>query len=126
MEKDIFIYDEKNNNYNAIISNVKFSISHIPTDIELNYIKRIAEEYKNNINKIVEYLLEDNGFKQFFNCNDITVTELIEKIGIPTIRIINDNEADITYCEHKLDREHIISFEILGIYEKFAYLSIDG
>ena len=126
MEKDIFVYNEKYNNYNAIIDNIKFSISHRPTDTELKYIKSISAEYEKNIIKIAEYLLSDRSFKQFFNCNNITNAELIENLDIPTIRILKENNAEISYCNHKLDKQHIISFEVLGVFQKLDYLSIDG
>ena len=126
MSKEIFMYDEKYNNFKAIINNIEFSISHIPTDTELKYVETLSKEFQNNSIKIAKYLLEDEGFKQFFDCNNITDTELIERLEMPTIRILGNNEAAISYCNHRLDKEHIISFEILGIFEKFAYLSIDG
>lgn len=126
MEKGIFIYDQKYNDYIATIDNIEFSISHLPTESEFNYIKTLSESYEKNLNEIANYLLSDDSFKTFFACLNITSNELVNLLDIPNIRIMNENQASITYCNHKLDKTHIISFEFIGIFEKFAYLSIDG
>lgn len=42
------------------------------------------------------------------------------------IRILNENNGVVTYTEHLFDDIHIISFEFMGVFEKLAYLSIDG
>lgn len=127
MEKEIFIYDQKYNNYIATINNIEFSISHLPTESEFNYIKTLSENYAKNLNEIANYMLSNDSFKAFFDCLNITPpNELVNLLDIPNIKIINEGQASITYCNHKLDKIHIISFEFIGIFEKFAYLSIDG
>lgn len=126
MEKDMFIYNQKYNDYIATINNIEFYITHLPTESEFNYIKTLSENYEKNINEITNYMLSNDNFKKFFDCSNITLNELVNLLDIPNIRIMNENHASITYCNHKLDKTHIISFEFIGIFEKFAYLSIDG
>lgn len=126
MEKEIFIYCQKYNDYIATINNIEFSISHLPTESEFNYIKTLSESYEKNLNKIANYMLSNDNFKIFFDCLNIKLNKLVNLLDIPNIRIMNENQASITYCNHKLDKTHIISFEFIGIFEKFAYLSIDG
>ena len=43
MEKEMFIYNQKYNDYIATINNIVFSISHLPTESEFNYIKTLSE-----------------------------------------------------------------------------------
>ena len=126
MKEEIFIYDQKYDTYIATINNIEFSISHLPRESEFNYIKILSENYEKNLNEIANYMLSDDSFMTFFNCLNITPNELVNLLDIPNIKIINESQASITYCNHKLDKIHIISFEFIGIFEKFAYLSIDG
>lgn len=126
MEKEMFIYNQKYNDYIATINNIVFSISHLPTESEFNYIKTLTESYEKSLNEIANYMLSNDSFKTFFDCLNITPNELVNLLDVPNIRIINETQASITYYKHKLDKTHIISFEFIGIFEKFAYLSIDG
>lgn len=126
MSQETFIYDNDNNQYIAKINNVEFCIGNIPTERELSYVYTIAENYSRKLYKIANYMLQNNNFKEFFGCNNMLEQELIKNLNTPTIRIINENEATISYCNHTLDSTHIISFEFIGVFEKIAYLSIDG
>lgn len=126
MRQGTFIYDNDNNQYVAKINNIEFGIDNIPTERELSYVYTIAENYSKKLYKIADYMLQNNNFKEFFECNNMLEQELIEKLNTPSIRIINENEATISYCKHILDSTHIISFEFIGVFEKMAYLSIDG
>lgn len=126
MKQEMFIYDKKHNQYVAKINNIEFCIDKLPTEMELVYITTISNCYEENLYKIANYMLKDNSFKEFFNCNNMLAQELIEKLNTPTITIINENLVNITYCNHTLDNIHIISLEFMGVFEKLAYLSIDG
>lgn len=122
----IFSYDDNKGQYTAQINDIEFYIDMLPTEAELSYVYEIAKNYSKKLDEIAQYMLQDDNFKEFFKCNNMLKKELIEKLNAPTIRIINENEATISYCNHTLDKTHIISFEFMGIFNQMAYLIIDG
>lgn len=69
MEKEMFIYNQKYNDYIATINNIVFSISHLPTESEFNYIKTLSESYEKNLNEIANYMLSNDNFRTFFDCS---------------------------------------------------------
>ena len=124
--KSDVIYDEQNNIYSILTNNIIFNLDAIPNFEEKKYIDKIIQEYNCQKHKIANFLLQSNNFKGFFKCNNISTEELINKLNIPTIRIINENYSTVSYCNQTLDTAHIISFEFTGVFEKMAYLNIDG
>lgn len=126
MLKSDVIYDKHNNTYSILTNNIIFNLDTMPSIKENEYIDKITKEYNCKKHKIANFLLQSNNFKEFFKCNNISIDELVNKLNNPIIRIINENYANISYCNQTLDNIHIISFEFIGVFEKLAYLSIDG
>ena len=109
-----------------IINNIEFSFKNECNEQEISYAKKIAECYKDKLPKIVDFILNDDVFKCFYGEYDLNEESIVEKLNMPTIRLINENSGVVTYTEHLFDDTHIISLEFIGLFEKLAYLSIDG
>lgn len=89
-----------------------------------NYAKKIIKAYPNNVKRICEYMIKDINFISFYP--NITLDMLISSLKKPQIRIMDSNSGVLSYCNHTLDNEHIISLEFKGLFEELYYLSIDG
>lgn len=122
--KNIFQYNEKYDEYRAILDGIEFTIDNDPTENEVIYATRLVKAYNDNLSNIAKFILNDESFIEFYGNFD--ESELIKLLKKPTIRIIRENEGVLSYCNHRLDDEHIISFEFLGDFSKMAYLTIDG
>lgn len=109
-----------------IINNIEFDLKNKCDEQEITYAKKLAECYKNKLPKIVDFILKSDNFKSFYGEKNLIEESIIEKLNKPTIRILNENSGVVTYTEHLFDDTHIISFEFIGLFEKLAYLSIDG
>lgn len=109
-----------------IINNIEFSFKNECNEQEIDYAKKIAECYKKELTKIVDFILKNDDFKSFYGEYNLNKEAIVEKLNKPTIRILNENSGVVIYTEHLLDDTHIISFEFIGLFEKLAYLSMDG
>jgi len=109
-----------------IINNIEFSFKNECNEQEITYAKKIAECYKSKLPKIVDFILKNDDFKSFYGEYNLSEETIFKKLNRPTIRILNENSGVVTYTEHLFDNAHIISFEFIGLFEKLAYLSIDG
>ena len=109
-----------------IINNIEFSFKNECNEQEITYAKKIAECYKSKLPIIVNFIINNDNFKSFYREYNSNEEFIVEKLNKPTIRILNENSGVVTYAEHLFDDTHIISFEFIGLFEKLAYLSIDG
>ena len=108
------------NDYEAIINGITFICDEVLDDYE-DTARDIADAYKDKLGDIADFMLDDGQIGDFFG--EISREKLIRSLGSPMISLDNNT---VTYCEHKLDDEHIIEFEFDGILEEFSDLVIDG
>lgn len=103
------------------LKNIEFN----KEDVNISsYAKEIINAYSNNERKIAEYMIKDNNFTSFYP--NISLDVLINSLKEPEIRILDNNSGVLSYCNHTLDNEHVISLEFKGLFEELYYLSIDG
>lgn len=123
----LFVYNKLTKEYEAVIDGIAISVEQV--DIEkVRYAKTLVSEYKNNITKIVDFLMADEdyfGVKNGFYPN-LTKEKLTRSLNLPSIYIIEKNNCEISYLDHTLDDEHCINFEVDGVFENLSNLSIDG
>lgn len=123
----LFVYNKQAKEYESVIDGITIAIEQVDVE-KVRYAKTLAQEYKSNLTKIVKFLLDD---EDYFGDKDgifpnITKEKLIKALNLPSIYIIENNNCKVSYLNHTLDDEHIIDFEVDGVFEKLYNLSIDG
>jgi hypothetical protein len=124
MKKEDFILNEKYNFYEVEFDNLSVRIDkeNIDNVLILEYAKDIADNYLLNKKEIERYIL-DKGLRDYYGENN-SDEEIINKIGKPTLDIIDENWCNFVWLKSTLD-EHIITLEVKGEY-KFHGITIDG
>jgi hypothetical protein len=72
---------------------------------------------------IAGHLAKDEGIISCYG--KMKPAQLAAKLGKPIIKI-DGQGGTLSYCQHKLDADHIIDLEFAGALEKFFYVGIDG
>ena len=125
-ESDKFVFYKKTKTYNGTINDIKFCADELNQDI-VEYSEKLATEYNSNLSKIADFMLNDEAFDNKEGMyKNISKEQLLESLNTPTIRLVANDYCEIAYTNHTLDDEHILSFEVSGVYNKFYYLSING
>lgn len=120
-----FVFDEKNQLYKAIIRNIEFMMDEYSEENEA-YAKQLATDYHLHLAQVMDFLLEDEAFRDdgiFPNQNKET---LLPALGAPSIFILSNQDGQCSYCNHTLDDTHIISFEFSDIFDNLYDLTMEG
>jgi len=124
--KTKFKFNEKYNEYVATINNIKVYVKELDEKI-VNYAEDLVKKYANNLDKIVGFMLNSNVFNNESGIyKNVSKEKLLKSLNDPCFRLTSNKHCEIIYYNHTLDKENIISFEVGGVYEKLAYLSING
>ena len=116
----MFEYDESTELYTEDLGNVIVTCDEIMDGFE-ELAERMADIYAARLDDIADFLIKE-GISDIYG--ELTANEIKDALGVPTIDIGNQT---VTYFDHTLDEEHIISFEYDDKELKgFMYLSIDG
>lgn len=106
--------------YTLEIDGILFSWEEEPEGDYESEAQIIAENYKNNLSKIIDFISED--IREVYG--DMELEEIKENLGKPIIDIYN---GQVTYCEQTFDDIHIFSFEFLDDeFSELQYFGIDG
>jgi len=117
-----FINNSKSNKseLNIITSNgITFIVKDVSKETK-DRASKIAKIYPKKVKDIAAYMIKQGIFESY---EEMPIKDLIDKLGSPTIDL---NTQQISYTEHSLDDEHILSLEYNGDLERFSYFSIDG
>ena len=105
-----------------VINGIEFECKEFDKNTEV-YIKELANNYNSAVEKIVDYMIDDDEFMVFYG--NIGKEELTRSLNLPKIRVF-PGYGVIEYLKHTLDDEHIISLEFTNIFENLSYLAIEG
>ena len=113
-------YDEKLASYTIEIKNIVFVNEEVQDDDYIKNLSFIAENYYNNIDNIISFMLPD--LKEMYG--EVDAETVKEKLGKP---IIDYDNGIVQYLEQSFDDIHIFSFECLDDeFKEIQYFSIDG
>lgn len=90
-----------------------------PGDNCMEIAKELRDAYYRNLRHIAEVIMEE--IQDIYEVTD--VDEVIDKLEKPAIR---PEAEEVTYCYHRFDDEHIITFEYSGEFEDIRYVTVDG
>lgn len=82
--------------------------------------RALAEAYRANERRIMEFITGDDHFIAFFG--EIDPDEAREALETPMI----DLDLEQVSYMGGFDDDHMISFEYVGLFEELLYISIDG
>ena len=117
---DSMHYDETLENYVIEIRNIVFINEEEQDGDYIKKLKIIADNYYNNLEHIVEFMLSD--LKEFYD--ELDEKNVKEKLGKPTIDYDN---GIVQYLEQSFDDTHIFTFEFLDDeFKELQYFAIDG
>ncbi len=113
-------YDNELDIYTLELEEIIFSWEEEPEGDFVTQAKKVANNYKNNLSKIIEFIHTD--IQEMYG--DISIDDIKEKLGKP---IIDINNGQVTYCEQTFDNIHIFLFEFLDEgFNEIQYFIIDG
>lgn len=114
------LYNEELGEYFVEIQNILFISEEQQDEDYVNGLKRIANNYYDNLNSIVEFMLSD--LNEMYGETDAETVK--KKLGRPTVDYDN---GTVTYLEQVFDNVHIFSFEFLDDeFNEIQYFAIDG
>lgn len=114
------VYNEEFGEYVIEIQNILFISEEQQDEDYVNGLKRIADNYYNNLNSIIEFMLPD--LNEMYGETDAETVK--KKLGRPTVDYDN---GTVTYLEQAFDNVHIFSFEFLDDeFNEIQYFAIDG
>lgn len=114
------LYNEELGEYFVEIQNILFISEEQQDEDYVNGLKRIANNYYDNLNSIIEFMLSD--LNEMYGETDAETVK--KKLGRPTVDYDN---GTVTYLEQDFDNVHIFSFEFLDDeFNEIQYFAIDG
>ncbi|RGC52802.1 hypothetical protein [Absiella sp. AM29-15] len=122
---DGFQYDNESQLYKATIQNIDFMMDEY-TDENAEYARKLASAYHLYLSKIMDFLLEDEAFRDDGIFPDQNKETLLPALGTPSILLLSNNDGQCSYCNQTLDDTHIISFEFSDIFDDLYDLTIEG
>jgi hypothetical protein len=124
VEKKNFYYDEKLRQHFFETSEIMIEVDDEQMSAKtIKLAETVLAAYAARAPVIARYLARDEGIISCYG--KMTPAQLAAKMGKPIIKI-DENGGILSYCQHKLDGDHIIDLEFAGALEKFLYVSIDG
>ena len=95
-------------------------------DENAEYAMKLASAYHLYLSKIMDFLLEDEAFRDDGIFPDQNKETLLPALGTPSILLLSNNDGQCSYCNQTLDDTHIISFEFSDIFDDLYDLTIEG
>ncbi len=114
----MFQYNEDEELYLAVVDGIEFASEEEP-GLSHEEVRGLAASYQENLPRILDFMLP--GLEGFFGKLDRA--GLPEALGQPRIDL---DTFEVSYCEHTLDDDHIISFEFGEGFDSLENLAIDG
>ena len=113
-------FDESLQQYVYQYDDLIFSWDEEPTGEYIKRVKALAKNYKDNLDRIIDFILPD--LRGMYG--DVSKEDVKNNLGQP---IIDYNQGTVTYCDQSFDDYHIFSFEFLNnTFEKLEHFSVDG
>ena len=113
-------FDESLQQYVYSCEDLIFSWDKNPKGEDINIVKILSKNYKDNFDKIIDFMLPD--LREMYG--DISSEDVKTNLGKP---IIDYNQGTVSYCEQTFDDWHIFEFEFLdGKFEKLEHFSVNG
>ena len=104
-------FDESLQQYVYQYEDLIFSWDEEPKEQYINKVKALAKNYKDNLDRIIDFILPD--LREMYG--DISKEDVKNNLGKP---IIDYNRGTVSYCDQTFDDWHIFEFEFLD--EKHA------
>ena len=113
-------FDESLQQYIYQYEDLIFSWDEEPKEQYINKVKALAKNYKDNLDRIIDFILPD--LREMYG--DVSKEDVKNNLGQA---IIDYNQGTVTYCEQSFDDCHIFTFEFSNnTFEKLEHFSIDG
>ena len=113
-------FDESLQQYVYQYEDLIFSWDEEPNEQYINKVKALAKNYKDNLDRIIDFMLPD--LREMYG--DISKQDVKKNLGKP---IIDYNQETVTYCDQSFDDCHIFEFEFSNnTFEKLEHFSVDG
>lgn len=114
------VYDNELDAYTIEIKDIIFESEEEQNEDYINNLNRIADNYRNALNSIIEFMMPD--LKLVYGELDPKLVKA--KLGKPTIDYDN---GIVKYLKQSFDDVHIFIFEFLDDdFQDLQYFSIDG
>ena len=84
--------------------------------------KRILNEYPQKVAGIAEYIAKDEWIATTYA---LSKEEIAKKLG-PVNILLHGSGGRLSYCENRIDDDHILDVEFSGVLEEFFDISMDG
>lgn len=105
------------------INGIKFTLNNEDEE-QVAFATRLASVYNQKLKDIVAYMLQDEDFTYFYG--NLEANAVMEQLNKPEIELFGTIGGSLSYCNHTLDSEHIITMEFKGEFENILRLGIDG
>ena len=113
-------YDDELDGYVIEIRNIFFFSEEEPEDDCTSRLKELADNYHNNLEHIIEFMLPE--LEEMYG--ELDKKDIVGKLGKPTIEFEN---GVVQYFEHSFDETHIFTFEFYDDeFNELEYFTIDG
>ena len=113
-------FDESLQQYVYQYEDLIFSWDEEPKEEDINKVKALAKNYRDNLDRIIDFILSD--LREMYG--DVSKEDVKNNLGQA---IIDYNQGTVTYCDQSFDDCHIFAFEFLNnTFEKLEHFSIDG
>ena len=109
--------------FEAKVDGIEIRISdRIMSDEVVRLTEKVLHEYPQKIAAIAEHISKDEWIAATYN---LSKEEIAEKLNAPSILMSQDG-GQLSYCENKIDFDHILDLEFGGVLEVFYDVGMDG
>ena len=113
-------FDESLQQYVYSCDDLIFSWDEEPKCEDINIVKILSKNYKDNFDKIIDFMLP--YLREMYG--DISKEDVKTNLGKP---IIDYNQGTVSYCDQTFDDWHIFEFEFFDEkFEKLEHFSVNG
>ena len=109
--------------FEAEVDGIKVCISDIAmTDETLRLAEKVLLAYPKKIEAIAEYISQDEWIVANYK---LSKEEIIKKLNKPDL-LTFEKGGQLSYCENKIDCNHILLVEFGGALDEFYEVGMDG
>ena len=109
--------------YGAALNGIAFTCRNPDADTAA-FAEQLADAYGRRRDAIAAFISADEDFQAVYG--PLAPDALADRLGPPSVLLLDGRLGQITYCRSTLDAVHIIGLEFSGVFEELFYLSIDG
>jgi len=107
--------------FELAVDGIVISISdQVMCDEVVQLAEKVLQVYSQRVEAVAEHIARDEWIAEAYG---FSKEEVLKKLGKPMV-LLNKNGGRLSYCENRIDDDHIIDVEFGGALEEFYEVGI--